>query len=76
MPTAEIVDCSNDFGGLYRAPERPMETEAAAAPRKRLMPTVILYGRWHDIQSGPRPLSAFSCEVENACSNAGCFCSR
>ena len=42
IPTAEIVDSSNDFGGWYRAPGW-----RAASRRKRLMPTVILYGRWY-----------------------------
>jgi hypothetical protein len=34
MPTAEIVNSSNDFGGWYRAPSCQREAAAAARPTK------------------------------------------
>jgi hypothetical protein len=35
IPTAEIVDFSNDLGGWYRAPGCPREAAAAAARRTK-----------------------------------------
>jgi hypothetical protein len=54
IPTAEIVDSSNDLGGWYRAPGCPGEAPAAAR-RTKTRATVILYGRWYESPVGRRP---------------------
>jgi hypothetical protein len=48
IPTAEIVDFSNDFGGWYRAPGCLMETEGRRRAEQGLIPTVVLYDGWYD----------------------------